>query len=115
MGDNLIENIAKLYLFIVIGVIIGIVLSKIGENKIKNLDFDLRDKTSKLATTFLVKIFTPIVIFLTLTTTDYQLELVSIVQIIVLELFTVFFAWITNYYILKKKILTIRELGHIFS
>ncbi|MBD3349911.1 MAG: hypothetical protein GF364_00315 [Candidatus Lokiarchaeota archaeon] len=70
-----------------------------------------RELIGKVATFLIVNILTPIVIFLTLTTTEYALPFSMIFQILLVESASVGFCWITTYYILRNKIEDRKKLG----
>jgi predicted permease len=99
MENTLIINIIQLYCFIAVGFFIGFFLK------------NYRNKITKYCTWFLIDIATPIVIFLTLTTTNYNIESGLIIQIIIVEVSSVLVAMGTTYYYLMKKGEDKRKIG----
>lgn len=99
MVSALTINILKLYGFIAGGFVVGLLFKK------------QKDKISKIVTWLTINIFTPVVIFLTFTTTEYSISGISIVQILLLEVASVFTFWLTTYYGLRNHIDDKKKLG----
>ncbi|MHA1338760.1 MAG: AEC family transporter [Promethearchaeota archaeon] len=102
MISPLLENILKLYGFIILGFLIGVIFS----SKQKEI--------AKIGSSIVVNIFTPIILFLTIVGTQFFLDFISIVKIICLELISVFFAWSTTYLFLKNRVESRKKLGSYF-
>ena len=99
MADTLFINIFQLYFYIAIGFLIGFFFR------------NYREKISKYCTWFLINIATPVVIFLTLTTTNYNIDFWLIFQIVIVEVLSVLVAMGTTYYYLLKKGEDKRKIG----
>lgn len=99
MADSILFNVLELYSYILIGVLIGLIFRR-------NIE-----KIGHIGNFIIVNILTPIVIFATLTSSDYSIPAYSIIQIIFLEVSSVLVCWITTYYFLKKKINDNKKLG----
>lgn len=99
MADSILFNVLELYSYIALGVLIGVIFRK-------NIE-----KIGQIGNFIIVNILTPIVIFATLTSSNYSLPPSSIMQIIFLEISAVFVCWITTYYFLRKKLDNNKKLG----
>lgn len=99
MVSALLINILKLYGFIAVGYIIGSVFK------------EKKEKISKIVTWLTINIFTPIIIFLTFTATEYSMSVGDMIQILLLEIVSVTFFWLTTYYGLRNRIEDKKKLG----
>lgn len=97
--SEILLNVVKLYLFIFIGFIVGKLLSS------------RKDKINSIITSLLINVMTPIVIFLTLTTSDYSIGFIFVFQIVSLEALGILFAIITTYFYLRKKKVDNKKIG----
>ncbi|MHA1819639.1 MAG: AEC family transporter [Promethearchaeota archaeon] len=99
MATSILGNIILLYLFIFTGFVLGLILKS------------KKEQFTKLLNHLIIDIFTPLLIFLIMLSTDIQLDSLSIVEIMLLEVGSVLFNWTTTILILPRYIEDRKQVG----